>query len=48
MINCDTEDHGCYGGELSTGYHYVSKYGLDTDEDYPYTGKEDYCKYSEY
>jgi len=37
IIDCDTNDDGCNGGEPTTAYQYVvSAGGLETDADYPY------------
>ncbi|KAI3714500.1 hypothetical protein L6452_21455 [Arctium lappa] len=49
LVDCagDFNNFGCNGGLPSQAYEYI-KYngGLDTEEAYPYTGKDGVCKYS--
>ncbi len=45
VIECDQEDYGCNGGFPSQAMKYVAKYGIETEEDYPYTGTQGTCKY---
>jgi C1A family cysteine protease len=41
IVDCDTSDTGCNGGEPATAYQYVeSAGGLDTESSYPYTAGE--------
>jgi len=38
IVDCDTVDQGCNGGDTVTAYQYVEQAGgLETDSDYPYT-----------
>merc|ERR1711916_368627 len=38
IVDCDTEDDGCNGGDTRSGYAYVIKAGgLVPEKDYPYT-----------
>ncbi|MFS7982773.1 putative cathepsin H [Helianthus anomalus] len=49
LVDCagDFNNFGCNGGLPSQAYEYI-KYngGLDSEEAYPYTGKDGVCKYS--
>jgi len=47
IVDCDTSDAGCNGGDLPTAFDYVeSAGGLDTEEDYPYSGYSGSCRSS--
>jgi len=47
IVDCDTNDDGCNGGNPPTAYEYVIKAGgLETYADYPYTAKDGTCKFS--
>jgi cathepsin B len=42
MVSCDTQDHGCHGGNLHKSWYYLTTTGIVDDECYPYTsGKGD-------
>jgi len=44
IIDCDTNDQGCNGGNPPMAYQYVvSAGGLETDADYPYNGVDGTC-----
>jgi len=55
LVDCDHEcdpsepdecDSGCNGGLMTTAYEYALKAGgLQTEEDYPYTGVDGTCKF---
>jgi len=44
ILDCDTNDNGCGGGNPPTAYQYVvSAGGLETEDDYPYLGQDGTC-----
>jgi len=47
IVDCDTKDGGCNGGDTVTAYEYVIKCGgLENDTSYgPYTAKNGKCKF---
>jgi len=46
IVDCDTSDDGCGGGNPYTAYEYViSAGGLDKQSAYPYTGVDGSCKF---
>uniref|UniRef100_A0A453BSC8 Peptidase C1A papain C-terminal domain-containing protein n=1 Tax=Aegilops tauschii subsp. strangulata TaxID=200361 RepID=A0A453BSC8_AEGTS len=55
LVDCDHEcdpsepracDAGCNGGLMTTAFSYLAKAGgLETEKDYPYTGKNSACKF---
>jgi len=52
IVDCDTTDQGCNGGNTNTAYQYVeSAGGQDLDSDYPYTagnGQSGTCQSGSY
>jgi len=47
VVDCDTSDDGCGGGDPPTAYQYVmSAGGLEAYVDYPYTGENGYCQFN--
>jgi len=47
IVDCDTSDDGCGGGDPPTAYQYVqSAGGLDSYSSYPYTAQNGYCSFS--
>jgi len=46
VVDCDTSDSGCNGGDPPTAYDYiVSAGGLEADSDYPYTAQDGSCAF---
>jgi C1A family cysteine protease len=46
IVDCDTSDLGCSGGNPPTAYDYVkSAGGLDDEKDYPYTAQDGTCAF---
>jgi C1A family cysteine protease len=46
IVDCDTTDAGCDGGNPPTAYEYViSAGGLDSEASYPYTGEDGNCDF---
>jgi len=46
VVDCDTSDDGCGGGDPPTAYQYVeSTGGLESYSDYPYTAEDGYCNF---
>jgi len=47
VVDCDTSDDGCGGGDPPTAYAYVeSAGGLEAYTDYPYTAENGYCSFN--
>jgi len=47
IVDCDTSDDGCNGGETETAYAYViSAGGQETEANYPYTAQDGTCAFS--
>jgi len=46
IVDCDTSDSGCNGGDPPTAYEYIkSAGGLETESDYPYTATDGDCSF---
>jgi len=44
IVDCDTGDGGCNGGDLPTCYAYVKRAGLEKNSDYPYHARDGTCQ----
>jgi len=46
IVDCDTSDDGCDGGNPPTAYQYlIGAGGIETETDYPYTAEDGTCKF---
>jgi len=46
IVDCDTTDQGCNGGDPPTAYAFVMQEGgLEDDSDYPYTAQDGTCNF---
>jgi len=46
IVDCDTTDQGCNGGDPPTAYQFVMQEGgLEDDSDYPYTAQDGTCNF---
>jgi len=46
LVDCDTADYGCDGGDLPEAFAYATKAGgLEGERDYPYTARDGKCKF---
>jgi len=46
VVDCDTTDQGCNGGDPPTAYQFVMQEGgLEDDSDYPYTAQDGTCNF---
>lgn len=46
IVSCDKGSKGCNGGDPATAYKYIQKNGMEKESDYPYTAKDDSCKFN--
>jgi len=47
VVDCDTVDAGCNGGDTPTAYNYIIKSGgLEAESAYPYKAVDGTCKFS--
>jgi hypothetical protein len=44
LIDCDRKSHGCKGGRMDYAFQFViGNGGIDSEADYPYTGRDGTC-----
>ncbi|XP_076667577.1 uncharacterized protein LOC143368587 [Andrena cerasifolii] len=47
LVDCDTMDQGCGGGEMENAYRMIEKLGgLELENDYPYDAKNEECHFA--
>jgi C1A family cysteine protease len=47
IVDCDTTDLGCDGGDTPTAYEYVIKAGgMESEKEYPYKAEDGKCKFA--
>jgi len=48
IVDCDSSDSGCEGGDPPTAYQYIeSAGGLEDESNYPYTGEDGNCNFNQ-
>ncbi|KAK9892736.1 hypothetical protein WA026_021928 [Henosepilachna vigintioctopunctata] len=49
LIDCSTpqNNHGCRGGNMVKAFTYIQANGIESESDYPYTGKDGDCQASD-
>lgn len=49
LVDCSRKfgNMGCSGGLMDNAFKYIEKFGLETEEAYPYTGRDGKCTYDE-
>lgn len=44
LIDCDSKDSGCNGGDMGNAFEFViNNGGIDTEADYPFIGTDGVC-----
>jgi len=48
LVECSTSfgNQGCDGGLMDNAFKYIKQYGIEKEEDYPYTAQDGKCKYA--
>lgn len=47
LVDCDTTDAGCNGGLPDNAVKYLENYGLESENDYPYTAHKEKCHFNQ-
>lgn len=47
LVDCNISSYGCQGGTNESALKYMKQFGLMSEDDYPYEGFDDECKYDE-
>jgi len=45
LVDCDDDVYGCDGGLMDDALMYAAKWGVETEEEYPYRAEDGSCKY---
>jgi len=47
LVDCDPISSGCNGGLMDTAFSYAMSNGINTEEDYPYEGRDRSCRFDD-
>jgi len=45
LVDCSTQNSGCSGGLMDYAFQYIESNPLESESDYPYTGRDGSCHY---
>merc|ERR1711918_321022 len=45
LVDCSKQNNGCNGGLMDYAFKYIETAPLETESDYPYTGRNGVCQY---